>query len=101
MRQNILTFQQIVDNRFIDGDLLLELNKINTKIINEINKLEGVYVKFKEPYEVDFTDNLQYRQNYFIKKTTRKITWNDIYKVINNIKAVPYKFNNKLNFDNL
>lgn len=100
MKENILTFQQIVDNRFVDGDLLLELNKINTKIINEINKLEGVYVKFKEPYEVDFIDNLQYRQNYFIKKTTRKITWNDIYKTINNIKAVPYKFS-KLNFDNI
>lgn len=100
MIEKILTFQQIVDSRFINNDLLLELNKINKNIIDEINKLDGIYVKFDNSYKIDFKECTQYRQNYFIKKNNKKITWNNVYKTINNIKFAHYKFIN-LDFNDI
>lgn len=32
------------------------------------------------------------RANFRVKKYTRKVTWNDIFELVNSVKAVPYNF---------
>ena len=36
-----------------------------------------------------------YDTTYFVKAKNKGITWNDIYKTVNSIQAVPYKFINE------
>ena len=43
-------------------------------------------------------NNIQYRANFYITKRTRKVTWDDIYELVNSIKAVPYKFEWNINW---
>ena len=114
-----LTFQQITDSRDMELEKCLpELESRIQKLENLLN-IEGVKVRIGEPYLIDWTDTMneynkklakenpymkdyylrnvnkkqiQYRANFRIKKNTRKITWNDIYKIVNSVKAVPYSF---------
>lgn len=85
-----LVFQQITDDRF-DGNILETLQE-RVQQIKDLLRLDGVEVSVSEPRLVEFDTNNQYRVNFEITKTTRKITWNDIYKLVNSVKAVPYKF---------
>ena len=85
-----LYFEQITDDRF-DKDIynLLE-NRV--KKLKELLNIDGVEVNTSVIYEVDFDSNKQCRCNFTIRKNTRKATWNDIYKIVNSVKAVPYTF---------
>lgn len=86
----ILKFQQITDDRF-DKDIKNLLQKRLDELTDKLN-IDGVEFSYEEPYEVDFKDNKQWRADCKVKKTSKDITWNDIYKIVNSVKAVPYKF---------
>lgn len=91
-----LTFEQISDSRFSGSKLELEEN--SRKIIRELSALIGITVKVEEIRELEFTNpdtqekSISWRQRFFIKKTGRKTTWNDVYRTVNETKAVPYDF---------
>ena len=91
-----LYFQQITDSRFEPIEKCLPILQERINKIKELLNIEGVNVKIEEPYMVDWRNtsenNIQYRVNFYVTKTTRKLTWNDIYNLINSIKPVSYKF---------
>lgn len=88
-----LYFEQITDSRFdTDCEKLLE-NRINM-LRSELNKLDSVCCKCYEIRRIDFESNYQYRCKCYVTKWTRKTTWNDIYKIVNNIHATKYNFIN-------
>lgn len=85
-----LYFEQITDDRF-DKDIynLLE-NRV--KKLKELLNIDGVEVNTGFIYDVGSENNQQCRCKFYITKTTRKVTWNDIYKIVNSVKAVRYTF---------
>lgn len=91
-----LTFEQIQDDRFNGSKECLL--RINTQIFEAFKGKESVIVTAESIRELEFYSsgsdggNTQWRQRYFIQKTGRQLTWNDVYKAINKIKAVPYSF---------
>ena len=91
-----LYFQQITDSRFTDPENCLPMLEERVKKIKHLLSIEGVELKIGKPYLIDWTDtsenNIQYRVDFMVKKSTRKVTWNKIYGLINSVKAVPYKF---------
>lgn len=84
-----LYFEQIADERFVDVNTIYELEY---KILSVLNSMEGVYARSWGVREVIFPHNTQKRCEFTVTKTTRKVTWNDIYKAVNSIRAVPYRF---------
>jgi hypothetical protein len=86
----ILYFEQTTDDRF-DKDIYNLLNKRVEKL-KELLTIDGVEVKTGTIYNVDFGTNKQYRCKFYVSKKTKKTTWNDIYKIVNSVKAVNYKF---------
>ena len=87
----MLTFEQITDSRFdtnIEQLLMERVDKISTLLSN----YDGVNVMYDNIRKVTFNNDIQYRCRFYVTKTTRKITWNDIYKIVNSVKAVPYNF---------
>lgn len=85
-----LYFEQVTDDRF-DKDIYNLLESRVEKLKKLLN-IDGVEVNTSKIYEVDFDSNKQYRCNFTIRKTTKKITWNDIYKIVNSVKPAPYRF---------
>lgn len=85
-----LHFVQITDSRF-DNDLNIIYERIDR--IKKLLNIEGVTVNVYDVYRVLFEDGtLQKRAEFTVRKDTRKVTWNDIYELVNSVKAVPYKF---------
>lgn len=89
---NTLTFEQIVDSRFDDiskGEEILNQrrNKIISLCGNDFTVLTD---------DIRFLDwgngESQYRQKYYIKKNSNNKSWNDLYKIVNSVCPVPYKF---------
>lgn len=118
-RGRILCFQQITDSRNLDINECLPVLSERIEKIKKLLNIEGIHIEVGEPYLIDWTETIdedniknakenpsmkdyylkdigkkkiQYRANFKIEKNTRKITWNDIYKLINSVKAVPYNF---------
>ena len=93
-----LTFEQITDGRFDNPSGLLRLLTKRITLIKEKLNIEGVQVTVGEPYEIKWPArkltpaHSQFRAKFYITKNTRKLTWNDIYRIVNSVKAVPYKF---------
>ncbi len=94
MRIKTLCFTQITDSRFDNNILELLQNRIEK--LKELLSIEGLEVNMTSPRLVDWSNtsenNIQYRSEFYITKNTRKISWNDIYKMVNSVKAVPYRF---------
>jgi len=93
-KSRYLTFQQIVDDRF-DTDIL-ELLNTRIKTLGKLLSVEGLEVNIGEPYLVDWSHppekNKQYRADFRIRKFSRKLTWNDVFKIVNSVKVVSYNF---------
>lgn len=88
MSKKILCFQQITDSRF-DSDLYEELNKRISLITRLINATDSRIVVF-EIKSLTFPDGTkQCRADFRIRKSG-SVTWRDVYKLINSVKAVPY-----------
>ena len=85
-----LHFQQITDSRF-ESDILHTLLERNKKI-KRLLSIEGIEnLRIDNPRKLDFGDCIQYRSDFYIIKNN-KIKWDTIYGIVNNVKAVPYKF---------
>jgi hypothetical protein len=89
----VLTFEQITDSRF-DENIKELLEQRVQRLEEEFSKLEGVSFEHDNICFYEGDEWSQYRCRCYVKKSTRKITWNDIYRLVNNIKAVPYDFTN-------
>ena len=95
-----LTFTQICDSRFNKTEDDLKL--INTKLLKELNNINGLKVKvdnirhveFKKEHnaESEHKHDISFRQNYYTQKNTLKTTWNDIFNIINKVRAAHYSF---------
>lgn len=87
-----VTFEQIVDSRFENiskGEQILQDRK--DEIIELCGNNFSVYTQRIKFY--DWPDGeTQYRQRYFVRKNNNQVTWNDLYKIVNSVKAVPYDF---------
>lgn len=84
-----IIFQQIADDRFHDN-IVKEIERLKSetdkalKTIGTHNQSSGI-CRF-----VEFPDGgTQYRVDYIINKE-KHFTYNDLYKAVNNVKAVPY-----------
>lgn len=102
-----LYFIQITDDRF-DDDIRNLLEKRVQKI-KELLDIDGVEVIISDIKNVYFEGNTVYHEDgnvayqtkpnnqcrcrFRVRKTTRKVTWDDIYDLVNSVKAVPYSFN--------
>lgn len=87
-----VTFEQIVDSRFEDiskGEKIL--NDRKDEIIELCGDDFSVYTNKIEFLDWE-DDESQYRQRYYIRKNNNNVSWNDLYKIVNSVKAVPYKF---------
>ena len=99
-----LFFEQITDDRFDSN--IKELLEKRIKKIKELLDIEGVevivsdirnihldeYTEYKSDGSIFYqvSPNNQCRCNFQVRKTTRKVTWNDIYGLINSVKATHY-----------
>ena len=102
-----LYFTQITDDRF-DKNIKQLLEKRIEKL-KELLNIEGVELVVSDIEDIHFNGHTEYwkdgtvayktdpnnqcRCRFQVRKTTRKITWNDIYKIVNSVKPVPYSFN--------
>ena len=97
-----LRFTQITDSRF-DNDIQ-NLLADRVKLIKEkLSALEGVRVKAGASTHYEFPGdepNEQYRSEFYVVKEGRKTTWDDVYRAVNSVKAVPYRFED-VNFDEI
>ena len=95
-----LYFTQIVDFRFIDNGVQDKLNYAWKELQHRKNKIEFALADLPlvscstsntyNVYDKDSNNVCQLRQDYVISKANNKTKWNDIYKIINNVKAVRY-----------
>lgn len=92
MRPRTLCFEQITDDRFYDNTYYLLKTRVEK--IKKLLDIDGVEVHTDEIYKVKFVKNKQYRCKFYVTKSTRKVTWNDIFKIVNSVNPVPYHFIN-------
>ena len=101
-----LYFEQITDDRF-DKDIRNLLEERVEKL-KELLSIDGVEINVFPINEIHFNEHTEYwndgtiayvsrannqcRCRFEIKKTTRKVSWNDIYGIVNSVKPVPYAF---------
>ena len=87
-----LIFELIQDTRFSDTPKGV-VSKWTTKIENKLKKLPTVTIRTYPTRRVEFADGtISYRKKIHVNKETRKVTWDDIYSVINSVKACYYSF---------
>ena len=89
-----LTFEQVSDSRFTEKPAE-ELREIKRAVIRKLSELEGLTVRHDPVIKYEF-DGLEYasqfRCRFYVHKQGRKTTWDDVYRAVNSVKAVPYKF---------
>lgn len=104
----ILYFTQITDDRF-DENIKILLEERVKKIKELLKNIEGVEIAVSDIEDIHFGGHTEYwkdgtvayqtkpnnqcRCRFQVVKNTRKVTWNDIYQIINSVKPVPYSFN--------
>lgn len=102
-----LYFTQITDNRFDNN--IKELLIKRTEKLKELLNIDGVTLWVSDIEDIHFNGHTEYwkdgtiafktepndqcRCRFKIEKETRKVSWNDIYKLVNSVKPVPYSFN--------
>ena len=85
-----LTFEMISDSRF-DGQNFREVGKERNDRVRELlGNIDGVELEYDRALRYEFPTCEQVRQRFYVKKTTRKLTWNDIMRIVNSVEAVPY-----------
>lgn len=102
MTTKTLTFVQISDSRFSGSASKLEA--LSNDVQEALSALPGVTVQTDEPGHITFSqarldgesnawgEIQSWRQRFYVQKTGRKTSWNDIYKAVNGVKAAPYEF---------
>lgn len=85
-----LTFEMTSDSRF-DGENFREVGKQRNDRVRELlENIDGVELEYDRALGYEFPTCEQVRQRFYVKKTTRKLTWNDIMRIVNSVEAVPY-----------
>ena len=87
--KEVLKFQQTTDSRY-DKDAYMLLQKRLKELENKLN-IKGVKFDYSEPSWIPGDGYDQWVSNCTVKKTAKNITWENIYEIVNSIKAVPYK----------
>ena len=88
-----LTFDQISDSRFSGSEE--ELKFLSESVLYELSLLMGISVKVDEVRVLKFSDDgngnaiQSWRQMFYVQKVGRMSSWNDVFEVVNNVKA-PY-----------
>ena len=87
-----LKFQQIADNRFV-SDVNEEIERLKDEVCKALDKLPGVEYECHDFHGLLKWDDgeIQRRYTFYVKKD-RQVTWNDVFTVVNSVKAVPYDF---------
>ena len=101
-----LYFTQITDDRFEEN--IRQLLEERVQKIKEILNMDGVSVTVSGIEDIHFTGHTEYREDgsityrtepnnqcrcrFQVRKTTRKVSWNEIYALVNSVKPVPYHF---------
>lgn len=101
-----LYFTQITDDRFDKN--IEQLLEERIQKIKELLSIDGVEVIVSDIESIHFNGHTEYwkdgsiayqtksnnqcRCRFKVKKTTRKLSWNDIYRLVNSVKPVPYSF---------
>lgn len=102
-----LYFTQITDDRFDKN--IKQLLEERIQKLKELLNIEGVELVVSDIEDIHFNGHTEYwkdgtvayqepannqcRCRFQVRKTTRKLTWNDVYKIVNSVKPVPYSFN--------
>lgn len=97
----------ILEKRVEKIKSLLDIKGVNLKVsephlINLKNTMKNFYIdmanktndqKQKEKFlKESKKEHIQYEVNFWVNKNTTTVTWNDIYELVNSVKAVPYNF---------
>ena len=88
-----ISFQQISDSRF-KGNTKAKMLKNVKQIVKNLKALPGVTVKVGKPRKVVWgppEPNIQWRVDFYVVKEGRATTWDDVYRAVNKVKAVPFK----------
>jgi len=88
-----IRFQQIVDSRN-KGDTKALLERRVNQIKSNLMTLPGVTVRAFTPRKVFFgppEPSTQWRVDFYVTKTGRASTWNDVYKAVNKVKPAYFK----------
>ena len=101
-----LYFEQITDDRHDKNIRELLLSRV--ELLMELLTIDGVEVVVSDIVDIHFNGHTEYwkdgtvayitkpsnqcRCKFFIRKTTQKVSWNDIYRIVNSVKPVPYSF---------
>jgi len=91
-KQRTLTFEQITDSRWLTTEKCLPELQDRIEKLKVLLDIKNIDLKIEEPYLIEWEGHIQYRATFYIRKDTKTITWNDIYILVNSVKAVPYKF---------
>lgn len=95
-----LKFTQITDDRFDENIKDTLIQRVNI-LKDSLNQLPGVTAKTTGIYDLTFEDGTkQCRCDFYVAKEGRKVSWDDVYKMVNQVKACPYDFEN-ISFENL
>ena len=102
-----LYFTQITDDR--SDKNIKQLLEERIQKLKELLNIEGVELVVSDIEDIHFNGHTEYwkdgtvayqepannqcRCRFQVRKTTRKLTWNDVYKIVNSVKPVPYSFN--------
>ena len=87
-----LTFEQITDSRF-NKDIAGLLRERKRRIMEKLKTMNGVQVEHAVTRHLEWPDGSeQFRCRFYVRKTTRRYTWNDVYRAVNSVHPVPYKF---------
>ncbi len=86
-----LFFEQVVDVETVNNAKLDLQERINK--LAELLNIDGVSFAHDDIRPLGFPEGFpQYRVRCYITKSTRKVTWDDIYGIVNSVKACYYKF---------
>lgn len=101
-----LCFVQITDDRFDKN--IKQLLEERVQKLKELLNIDGVEVAISDIEDIHFDGqavrredgsiaywiepNNQCRCRFQVRKTTRKVSWNDIYDIVNSVKPAVYKF---------
>ncbi len=95
-----LQFNVIADSRF-QTDLKAAMSYMVGEILRGLNRIPGVVAVPKNFRIFSFDGDrkgdpktISHRTTIHVQKTTRRVTWDDIYGIINQTQAAPYSFVN-------
>lgn len=87
-----MTWELITDSRFEGDDYMAKGKQLSDKIITKLGNMAGIELEYDYGIGVDFGECKQFRKRFYVSKTTRKITWNDIMSMVNEVKSAPYEW---------